>query len=308
MSRLARPLRRFAATPAALLLGAALAVCASAAEPTGAAFLKIDPGARAMGMGSALTALADGVDALAWNPAALSYGARRAMASHAECLGDTSMDYAGVSWPTRRGGWGAGLSRFAGGRLEGRDEARRPTGDFSAADTVFAAGMARRLGAGGMGAEVKLLRQRIGTASAGGVAFDAGAMLKVPGSPWRAGAALRNLGPGVRFEGAADPLPLTASLGLGWEAHGLAVGADARRNLRAGGAEWSAGAEYWAGRGVALRGGYFLQAGRGVAPSARAAGWSGGVGLRLRGYSLDYALAPRGDLGLTQKLALTFNF
>jgi hypothetical protein len=52
-------------------------------------FLKIPVGARALGMGSAFTALADDPTAVYWNPAGLIFGSKRqAWAEHAEQFGD----------------------------------------------------------------------------------------------------------------------------------------------------------------------------------------------------------------------------
>src|SRR5579872_4457900 len=69
---------------------------AQAADPgtTAAAFLKIEPGARAEGMGEAFTAVADDIDAIAWNPAGLGgLTQREASFVHNKIEEDVSLEY-----------------------------------------------------------------------------------------------------------------------------------------------------------------------------------------------------------------------
>ena len=74
---------------------------------SGASFLKIGVGARAVGLASAYTALADDVTALHWNPAGLSrLGSKQLAATHAELYADTRYDFFGYAHPTAKGTFG----------------------------------------------------------------------------------------------------------------------------------------------------------------------------------------------------------
>ena len=181
-----------------LLLAAALA----SSQET-ASFLNIGVGARALGMGGAYTALADDVNTAGWNPAGLAALSRREV---------------GVAQPTRFGTLGAAGSYLSHGTLEGRDAQGRPTGGFSAADSVVALSYARGVSAAMLGGSLKFAQSRIAFASGEAVAADLGARLALasfgPGRPLL-GAAVQNLGSGMRLGDQTAPLPLTLSLGAG---------------------------------------------------------------------------------------------
>src|SRR5437773_2646847 len=75
-----------------------------AGSKTGADFLKIPIGARAVGLGQAYTALAQDVDSLTWNPAGLAKPYENIqqplpalMLSHQQMFFDTNLDFVGFS-------------------------------------------------------------------------------------------------------------------------------------------------------------------------------------------------------------------
>ncbi|MFH0777430.1 MAG: UPF0164 family protein [Candidatus Eisenbacteria bacterium] len=100
----------------------AVVACTSSvlADKYAAEFLKVGPGARALGMGGAFVALADDASAVYWNPAGLADIRERELeAMHAEQFGDViNYDFVAVALPLSRPGekrscLGAAIIRLA---------------------------------------------------------------------------------------------------------------------------------------------------------------------------------------------------
>ncbi len=315
-ARPARPLL------AALLL-CSLAAVASAEES--AAFLKIPVGARPVAMGSAFTAVADDINALSWNPAGLASLERRQFgATHAELFAGTRYDFLGLAMPTKTGAWGVSANLLTQGAIEGRDAAGRPSGSFTATDRAVGVGYAfRARDAVSLGAGVKYIDSQIAEASAGAFALDLGGLYRAGtltryDLPVTLGLAVQNLGRGMRFLDRTSPLPLTVSGGLSVRLPagvGLAFDYRYRPHAEGGASEFGFGTEYAIFQAVALRAGY---ARAGAASSGtRPAGQSGvgafsglgaGLGLNVKGWTLDYAFTPFGELGAAQRVSLGFSF
>src|SRR3990167_627299 len=171
-----------------------------------ASFLDIGVGARALGMGGAYTALADDANALYWNPAGLAKLEKREFtASHAEMYESTRLDFLAYAHPTSQGTFSAGLTYLSQGKIEGRDSLGRPTAGFDASDAAVSGGYARKLEFAEVGASVKYIRSHIGSTEAQTVAADAGAKREF--GNFAVGAALRNLGPGLKFQDQRNDLP-----------------------------------------------------------------------------------------------------
>jgi hypothetical protein len=110
---------RSRAIPAALVAVLLLAAPAGATKYAGE-FLKIQLGARALGMGGAFTAVADDATAPYWNPAGMVYlPYHEVIPQHQEKFGSlANHDYLGMVWPLggpkgHNAALGVGLIRFA---------------------------------------------------------------------------------------------------------------------------------------------------------------------------------------------------
>lgn len=174
----------------------------------GADFLAGGVGARALGMGGAFVASANGVNAGYWNPAGLRGVKTPEVAyMHAERFaGVVSFDYAAYAWPLSEQS-SVSLSFFRSGvndiknTLDAWDAARNqpvPNPEsrittFSATDYAFFFGYGRDAGENvRFGATAKIIRRSIGDfADAWGYSFDVGAQYHR--GPWQLGATVQDI-------------------------------------------------------------------------------------------------------------------
>lgn len=274
-----------------------------------AAFLDIGVGARALGMGGAYTALADDANAIYWNPAGLSNLEKREFtASHAEMFESTRLDFLAYAHPTSQGTFAAGLTYLSQGKIDGRDSLGRQTAGYDASDAAVSLGYARKVELVDLGASFKYLRSHIGSTEAQGVAMDVGA--KRAFDRVSVGAALRNLGPGLKFQDQRNDLPLRLAVGAAYKfPGGHAAAAELVNGPRGTGTDASFGGEYQAIKSVYVRAGYTTQtAVTGGTGFDAARGMTFGIGLRNEKWSLDYAILPTGELGRSHRFSLGARF
>lgn len=290
---------------AALLLSAA---CAARAAET-ASFLDIGVGARGLGMGGAYSALGDEADALHWNPATTArLEKKEASASHAELFENSRIDHLTYAQPSELGTFGAAFTHLSQGKLEGRDSLGQATGGYEASDSAFSFGFARKTEMADLGAAAKYIRSHIGSAEAQTMGFDLGA--KRGFGAVVLGAAVRNIGPGLKYDDQRNDLPLRLALGAGYKiAGGHAFAAELTEGPRGTGADFGFGGEYQAMRNVMLRAGYTTKTTVSDGSGFDAArGLSLGLGLRNEKWLLDYAILPMGELGRSHRLTLGARF
>lgn len=289
------------------------------AEDAGAAFLKIDVGARAIGMGGAQTALTDDAAAAYWNPAGLAGAERRqAMVSHAQWLEGLQHQHASFVQPRVWGGaLGVSLTSLRSDAIEGRDAQRRTAGSFSAADTAVALSFAKQAGRAQVGGSVKMVQQRLAAFQARGTAVDIGLKHPAPLKNVTLGYAVQNLGPKMSFEDSRSfHLPLMLKAGVGYTpSASLSMGYDLKYQPRDRSFQMAYGVEFKPLESVALRAGYRHDSLGGAKTvldgngGGALAGLQGGFGLNFRkDYQLDYAVVPMGDAGNAQRVTFSAKF
>jgi hypothetical protein len=225
------------------------------------------------------------------------------------------LGHGSVTVPTERGTWFAGLVYYASPAvlLRFADDSVRSV--LLQQDLLAAAGYARAIGPGlAWGLTAKVLRSELFEefrAQAG--AIDAGVQVRLT-DHFKAGAAVRNLGPSFRYAGDAlhPRTELRAGLAGGWRVRAggpdspgdaLIAAADLVWDVRAGAAEVSAGAEYrWLGF-LAFRAG--ASVGGAGGELARVAA---GLGVSNGPYRLDYSIKFGTAFSTPQALALTLSF
>jgi len=129
---------------------------------------------------------------------------------------------------------------------------------------------------------------------------------------FRWGAVVQNLGSGLKYKQAREPLPLTYRFGGAWQgpvpsilAQPLTISAEGivdRENKKGA----AAGLEYWGRHYAGCRAGYQWS-------QNQQARWTAGLGIRLPGplaggVLIDYAFQMIGELGSMQRLSLSYEF
>jgi len=301
-------------------LGASLAVlfCLMAAVPALAAVNSVaglagpldnnGGGARAMAMGSAFVGVADDSSALLWNPAGLAgLGSAELALHHNSWLAGIVQETAVVAVPFK----GLGTLGLSGnyvdyGNLAGYDESGAQVSDYSANRYGLGLGWGMQLLKGlSAGVTVKGTRQTVADASYANVALDLGGLWE-PLPRLRLGAAYINLGTPVAGFSPSSALRLGGSYGLGLGQSDQLLLAAAGSFEPKGVSRLQVGAENVILDLLALRLGY-----QGVLAENDIQGMNGltaGIGVMVKGFSLDYAYLPFGDLGAAHRLSLGYRF
>jgi hypothetical protein len=293
----------------------------------GAQFLKLEQGsARAQALGQAYVALAEGADALTWNPAGLALSQQKEVAYsyQSNVQGTDSPLYIGYAHPMGRTVWGANLAYLSVSNFDVRDANGVPqTSDNVYVRDGFATiAMARsfwyeKLFLGGA---LRVVHEDLASEEHDTLVGDVGILLK-PNSVLTLGFAVQNFGssvsnvPSTTRGGAA--LRLGDFFNLGLE---LNQSADSGAHFGVGG-EFLLPEQYLDVGQISFRVGYYNADSLGESYSNtlkdlqldRSAGLSFGFGLftsRAFGYglTLDYAFVPFGALGTVDQFTFKVKF
>ena len=273
-------------------------------------FLKIGVGAEAIGMGESHVAATDDLYASYWNPAGLARLQKPQLAlMHNEWFAGINHEFVGVALPFGNiGTLGASTSFLSFGELQGRDRDGNETTIFRPYDLAVIFSYARGFGSSiAFGANAKLLREQIAEETGTGIAFDLGGLYTFSDIPLSLGFNAQHLGPRVTFIEEAFGLPVTFRLGAAYKPWNevLVLTTDiirpADNDIAVG-----VGTGYTIGNILQLRTGYRYQIGGNDLGAI--SGLTGGFGLTLLRFQVDYALVPFGVLGLTHRFSLVANF
>ena len=296
-----------------------------AAGTTGATFLKIEAGARPVAMGGAFVAVADDANTTYWNPAGLAQLEEREItAMHNEWLEGIRYEFLGYAQPIksegRAQGFGVSVMCLYMSGLESRTtETMEPEGTFGAYDIAVAGAYACEVGKGvSIGANVKLIHQKIEDEGAWGGAIDIGVLYRVPGPRGRfsrnilqLGFAVQNIGPGIKFIKESDPLPLNIKAGIAktFELRQIKSKVNLAFDVNAPidnvpNGHFGAEFVYKKIENIELAGrvGYKTNT---LKDLNALSGLSAGVGFVWKRMGIDYVWVPYGDLGNTHRISLT---
>ncbi len=315
----------------AVLLSGATALSAAAADSnagtSGANFLKIGQGsARAMALGGAFVALAEGSDAMAWNPAGLAVTQQRELGfSYLRYVQDVDSPlYLGYAHPMGRTTWGANLSYLSVSGFDVRDAqgVPQPETQIGVRDAQMSVGIARSFWYEKLflGSSLRVVHEDIAGTVRNTVVGDFGAIVK-PNPTLSLGFAVQNFGSGAsnvaRITRGGAGVRLGDFVTLGLE---LNKASDASARIGFGG-EFQLPEEYLDVGQLSFRIGYrngdsFGQSFDDTLRSLRVdrtSNLSFGFGMYTSqafgyGVSLDYAFVPYGALGTVDQISIKMKF
>lgn len=289
----------------------ALTLTTGGVGTSGADFLNVGVGARALAMGGAFAAvdtLAD-VNAVNWNPGALGFiDKSNASASYGSLFPDQNQGFLGyASKLSDKGVVAASIDYLVVSNIERRaGDTENPDSTFANQNIALAVSYGRPFGDSvSIGGNLKYVRVSLDSEKANAIAADFGALIRSPIPDLTFGVALRNLGTDV----GPDPLPLTLLGGVSYKFFSgkLLIDSDVdwMESERRG--YWTLGTEYWIAPNLAARAGY--QFGHGVDElQSSLVGLGVGLGLKFDRFTADYAFLPYGDLGNTHRITLGMRF
>jgi len=279
---------------------------------SGAQFLKLGVNARAIGMGEAYSAVADGSDAIFWNPAGLTNVENKSFSlMHAVYLQNIYYDFGSYALKAGRIGTIALSAQYlASDSINQTDEFGTELGTIKPYDTAISLAWAKELdlteydeGRFSVGVTGKWIKSKI-TEEAATEAADVGISWK-PLEKMRLSLGARNLGPALKFEQEGDDLPASINAGGSYNLKFLLLALDVNFP-RDNDANVSLGAEYR--KNISRDMNIFARAGyssRNTADLDTFSSVSFGSGIGLRNYSLDFAWVPFGKLGNTYRFSLS---
>ena len=189
-----------------MMLGALPALGQSKTGTTTGQFLLIEPSARIAGMGNAGVSVADGLDAVYFNPAVIGLLQGYAVQfTHSAWLADIRYDYVAVSIPAGRwGGVVASLTALNSGDIDVRT-VTQPLGTgerYSVSDVAIGLGYGRQItDRFSAGAQVNYVQETIWHSSLNTIVLNLGTLYRVSDRGLRLGASLANVGTRGRFSG-----------------------------------------------------------------------------------------------------------
>lgn len=203
-----------------LLSNAPVGVSAGGIGTSGATFLLIRPMARPAGMGNAYTGLAEGIEALAFNPAGIT-SVDKWDVGLSQILYPLDMyySYGAVARRINPKGVAAVHLTYLGGEDVSRNSLGQSTGTFSNYDVGFGLSYGHQLAPEiAVGGTLRYIQSKLATYNASAIGADIGVKYSPLG--WKGltiGAALQNIGTGLNFISSSSPQPLAARVGVAWQ-------------------------------------------------------------------------------------------
>jgi len=299
------------------------------AGTAGYSFLKIGVGARPAGMANAYVGVADDYSALYFNPAGVTAArlslpwedgrapepaepATYVAASYNSWISDFQSGFLALVSPIANDIWlGASIQYMSYGDLIRTDDDGTILGEFGASDFAFGLTGATRLSENiAMGLTGRLIMESVDTSSSWGLAADVGVMYYFSDHRTQIGAAVTNLG--AQMDGLTDShkdkLPVKFAVGASHKMRGLplVVAGDITKAIDDQ-VRFSLGGELVYFAPFYFRSGFSSRRGD-IETGSSSDGWSGftgGFGVALKKYRLDYAIGHLSELGTVHRVGIT---
>ncbi|MEK6649955.1 MAG: type IX secretion system protein PorQ [Bacteroidota bacterium] len=282
-------------------------------------FLRSDISARIAGMGGAFLSMQNDPNLLFVNPAGLAtLSGPQASAAYLDHLMDInggSFVYASEWDPV--GPVAVGVTYYHYGTFDETDALLNTGGTFSATDLALTVGAALPLSPTMfLGGSVKIVHSSIADYRSSALAADVGFLFTVPEERLAVGVAVLHAGTQLStFNGVRESLPLDVRVGITKRPEHLPVYLnlnlyrlqDPDVPLRDRLLQFSAGAEFDLSSSLRLRVGYNNQLRKDLrlGTTAGLAGFSGGIGVTVGGYLVDYAFSSYGSIGGLHRFAIS---
>ena len=282
--------------------------------PSTYGFLKIAPSARVSAMGEAYTAVAEGVDAIYWNPAGIASIQKAGFTfGYTDWIGDSKF-YSGAIAINVGYGLVGGISvrNFKPADIE-ETTPLSPDGTgrtLDLGDTAVGFNVARQMTDKLLvGGSLTYVQSTLDQVELKSVAVSAGTLLHTGYRSLRIGMAMKNLGNAHLGFNARTNLPIVFHVGSSMEVVGE-LGDPLSVTASVEGAyftdfwqRWNVGAEAWINNMIALRAGKKFR--------YDTEGWSVGGGLKGefdgRQIALDFSYSDMGDSGFKEPIRVTFS-
>jgi len=274
---------------------------------SGAQFLKIGIGARAVGMGEAYAGMEGDINSIYWNPAGLSnINALQTSFSHTKWFQNINYENLMVGYPFGFGVMALGINYLSTDAIDKyriKDDSYEKAGSYKASDTELTVAFAKEVKNIPVGANLKFISSSIDDESASAFALDFGGIYRL--NRLNLGLAIQNLGMGMKFRNESDPLPLNIKFGGVYKLSRRFITAldfnfpnDSDFRINAG-VEY--GRKYGKAMDIMARLGYKTNSDFNAID-----GLSIGFGMKYRTFELNYVWAPYGDLGATHRISFTY--
>ncbi|MBU0568809.1 PorV/PorQ family protein [bacterium] len=287
----------------ALMTGSAFGIDENAGT-SAACFLKVGLSVRSAGMGGAGVALAEGVDGLSLNPAALvGLKSKEVLLMHHSYLEEVSFNYLAGILPLKNQGVGVGLNLISTGNIK-RTTYNIPdgNGELETGGMILTAGYARNISKQiKAGASLKYISQKLDDKTGKGAGLDIGLLYQPRIKGLTLGAVVENIGlKKIKFIEEKEDLPLLIKAGAGYKIKKALVGIDiAKSNDNS--IQFNLGGQYQIIPSLALRAGYNSSIDEGPGVTA-------GFGISHKNLTFDGAYLPAGEFDSTFQLSASMRF
>lgn len=285
-------------------------------------FLRLPMSARAAALGNTFLTIRNDPVMLFTNPGALStIEGPTASLGFLKHLMDVNAGYAVYAQEYENLGWvSAGITYVNYGSFDETDKFGNLTGEtFGASDMALSLGYGNRIDNLHYGAAVKVVYSYIEEYSASGLALDAGVSYHIPDQKIVIAASVLHFGTQLSSYGTdTEDLPLDVRLGVGKKLEHLPLNImlnfhklnEDTDSFFARFENFSLGGEFDLSDSFKARVGYYNEMRRElkIGSTAKLAGFSGGFGLLVAGYMVDYAYTSLGEIGAMHRFAITTSF